>query len=88
MKFEIGQLVWYIEDNRVHSAEVVSRQFVENLHDDWDSTPEQQETWQPFGGERTKYATVDGVYDEYQLFASRKELGEFIMGYVSIEEEV
>jgi hypothetical protein len=89
MKFELGQVVWYIENNVVHSAQVVARQFVENLHNDWDSTKVQQETWQPFGEQRTKYATVDGVYNEDQLFASRKELGEFIMGfvYISAKEE-
>jgi hypothetical protein len=73
-KFELGQVVFYLENNIMHSAPIMSRVCVENLHDDWACTKEQKEFWQRFGRSDIKYVTVHGVYSERQLFSSSMEL--------------
>ena len=73
-KFELGQMVYYIEANRSHSAPVLSRMVVENLKPTWNSTKEQVDFFQRFGPCRVVYATVHGVHDESDLFESRPVL--------------
>lgn len=69
-KFALGQVVFYIENNRTHSAAIFSRMCVENLHDDWACTKEEKATWQAFGESCVKYVTIHGTYLESQLFDS------------------
>jgi hypothetical protein len=82
-KFELGQVVFYVRDNRVHSAPVLSRMLVENQRPDWNATPEQREFWQRFGNCRVMYATCHGEFQEEELFDSRETLAAAI-----IEEKI
>ncbi len=75
MKYELGQVIYYILDNRVHSAPVGSRMTVENSHDDWAHTSAQKESWTPFGESRIVYATChNNSLTEEECFASKEEL--------------
>ena len=78
-KFELDQTVYYIKDNRLHSAPVLSRMVVENLKPTWNSTKEQADLFQRFGPCRVVYATVHGTYDETTLFESREALAAAII---------
>ena len=81
-KFELDQTVYYIKDNRLHSAPIMSRMVVENLKPTWNSTKEQVDFYQRFGPCRVVYATVHGTYDESSLFESPEALAAFIIkGY-------
>lgn len=76
MKFELDQLVYYIEHNKMHSAKILARMQVDNLHPDWNSTVEQKSTFTPFGVAGIFYATCHGIYPESRIYASRKEAAE------------
>lgn len=77
-KHDMGALIWYMKDNRIHSAPVQARQYivVENLHEDWASTKEQQALFNPFGRTMASvtYATIHGVFDEVDVAGSVEEL--------------
>lgn len=73
-KFSLGQVVWYLDENKVHSAPVLSRMCIDNHHDDWACTNEQKEVFQRFGASTVKYATIHGEYHEGSLFGSKEEL--------------
>ena len=75
MKFELGQLVFYVDDDHVNSAKVTSRTIVENVSNDYRSeNDEQKKLWLPFGYNGIRYQTCHGTWDEHQLHASKKEL--------------
>lgn len=74
MKFNLEQVVWYMLDNRVHSAKVTSRTIVENVHENWNSTAVQRAAWQPFGNSGIRYGTTHGQFSENQIFGTKEEL--------------
>ena len=78
-KFELDQTVYYLMNNRMCSAPVVSRMLAENLHANWNATKEQVEMWQRFGPCRVLYATVHGEHEEATLFESREALAAAIL---------
>lgn len=70
MKYHLNQTIYYLKDNKLHSATVRSRTVVENA-----------ESWAtPFGESRIEYATAHGVFSENEVFASRRELVQFLLG--------
>ncbi len=73
-KFALDQLVYYMRDNKVHSANVMSIKVVMNLHEEWASTNEQKDTWLYFGPTCILYKTVHCKLNESEVFASREEL--------------
>ena len=73
-KFELGQTVFFLRHNRIHSAPVLARMVVENHKDDWASTKEQEKLYEPWGKTRTMYKTVHGERPEDLLFGSKEEL--------------
>lgn len=74
MKYELDQIIFYIMNNVVHNAPVLSRICVENLHDDWISNKEQKEAFTPFGSSGIKYSTCHGVIEARHAFSSVDEL--------------
>jgi copper oxidase (laccase) domain-containing protein len=71
----ISQLAYYLIDNKIHSAKILSKMTVENhIGDDKVCTDEQRESFQSFGKECVKYATIHAILDESQLFATKEEL--------------
>jgi hypothetical protein len=73
-EFSLDQTIYYMEDSRVHSAPCTSRMMVQNLHEDWTSTPEQKAAWTPFGPTGVYYSTCHGIMHEDKVFGSKKEL--------------
>ena len=69
-KFQLGQLVWYLRDNKVHSAKVLARLCSESEKDNSAS----DSPWMAFGRTRVEYSTCHGVINESQCFASKQEL--------------
>lgn len=71
---QLGDLIFYIVDSKVHSAPLTSIMVVQNLHDDWAHTDQQRQTWQPFGPAVVRYATVHGMFDARHCFVTREAL--------------
>ena len=72
-KFELGQLVYYMRDNRVHRATVNSRMKVDNAKTGALNT-EQMKIFRVFGPTGEFYATVHGITPVEGVFASKEEL--------------
>lgn len=73
MKYQLDQTVFYMKDNKIHSATVLSRAQVECRFNK-PATEGQKRLHQPFGPAGIQYATVHGVFNEEQVFASKEEL--------------
>ncbi len=73
MKYELDQLVFYMDDNHVNSAKITSRCTVENVHDEL-GIHESTREWIPFGLAGIRYQTCHGTWNEDQLYVSKKEL--------------
>ena len=74
MKYGLDQVIHYMRDNRPHSAPVLARMQVDNLHDDFASTPEQKAIFTPFGPSRAVYATCHGLVLEDDAHPSKASL--------------
>ena len=74
MKYELDQMIYYMCDNRPHSAPVLSRQVVENLHSDWTSNTAQESTFAPFGQDCEMYNTCHGTVTVEEAFPSKYEM--------------
>jgi hypothetical protein len=74
MKFELGQVVYYLLNNKVHSAPVLSRKCIENAHDDWVNTEEQRSTFAPFGHSGITYSTCHGEVSEDDAYESKEQM--------------
>jgi hypothetical protein len=64
---QLGYIIHYVRNDKPHSAPVLTRMTVENLHDDWNSTKEQRATFQPAGPSRIVYFTVHGMVQEDEI---------------------
>lgn len=73
-KYQLDQLIYYMANNQVHSAPVLSRMYVDSLRPDWNYTPELREIFTPFGESGAVYATCHGKIPESKAFGSPKEL--------------
>lgn len=74
MKYELGQLIYYIRENRLFSAPVLARIKVENLHQDLAHTNEQKKLFTPFGESGVFYGTCHGIINESEAYSSREDL--------------
>jgi hypothetical protein len=73
--YDLDQVVFYLLENRVHSANIISRMCVENnMHEDKACTKEQREFFTAFGKSRVEYSTCHGIFEESLLFDSRESL--------------
>ena len=75
-KFEVGQLVYFIYDNRLHSNTISTRVIVENEHNDWDATDVQKNLYTPCGKSRIDYYIQGQVFSEDKLYATKEELAD------------
>jgi hypothetical protein len=73
-KYSIGQMVFYLLDNKLHSAPILSIKEVKNDDSIHISTREQRQTFQIFGPSGVEYATTHGVIAEKFLFTSKADL--------------
>lgn len=73
-KYELDQVIYYFIDNKVHSAPVLSRCIIENLHEDWITNKTQYSTFAAFGKSGVMYSTCHSTLNEYEVFASKEDL--------------
>jgi len=78
-KFDLGDVIYYLGDNMICSAPVLSRMRVENAHPDWNATAGQQKLFQMFGPDREVYATCHGNILAEEAFRSARELAEWLI---------
>lgn len=74
MKYELGQLIYYMLDNKVHSAKVLARKQVENAKDYNELGTEEMAFDAPWGDAGIWYKTCHCAIDQNDAFASREEL--------------
>lgn len=67
-KYEIGQLVWYIKNNCIHSAKVVARSITE-VDPEFEKC-RANNSWHA----KLLYVTIHGAWDEEQLYRSVDDL--------------
>lgn len=73
-EFSLDDTIFYMGGGKVCSAPIMSRMLVQNLHDDWNSNPEQKTAFVPFGPSGTYYNTCHGMLCGNQVFATKKQL--------------
>jgi len=79
-KFKLNQTVWYLNNNVVHSASILSRKYVDNLFPkSMQCTKVQEKTFARFGNEGVFYATIHGEYSESELYESAEALSKNIL---------
>lgn len=71
-KFELNQLIYYMRNNKVCSAHVMSRKCVENFKSGYNH--QQKELYERFGEAAVVYSTVHGEVKESEAFPSKETL--------------
>jgi hypothetical protein len=71
-KYQIDQTIYYIQNNKIHSAPILSRIVIENKY--IAHTAEQKELFTPFGESGIRYVTCHGIFKEKYVRASKEEL--------------
>jgi hypothetical protein len=74
-KYEIEQIVWYLKDNKPHSAPILSRRYV-----DHDRSVVNQQDFGSFGRSCIDYETIHAVFPQSKCFENRTELSKWVMG--------
>lgn len=72
-KYNLGQIVWYMLDGRIHSAKVLSITTVCNLYNST-ATEQQKALFKPWGDDIVKYNTVHTDKYEADVYGSKEEL--------------
>ncbi len=73
-KFDLEQTIYYIRNDRIHSAPVLAHIIIENAHDNWAYISEHKQIFTPFGKSREAYSTCHGLVPIEEAFASRQDL--------------
>lgn len=71
-KFNLGQVIYYLKNNKVHSASVLSRCYVDNVKANPSNSKANFEN--RFGATRKHYATCHGEFNEVDAFGSLEDL--------------
>lgn len=71
-EFNVGDVIYYMKDNKVHCAPILSKMKVENEH--VAHTDEQKDVFAPFGKAGVYYATVHGIINGEKSFYTKQEL--------------
>jgi hypothetical protein len=77
--FDLGQTIYYLVNNKMHSAPVLARMVVENRENGF-MFGNQAELYQPFGYARIRYGTCHGIVDGDEAFESAAALALHITG--------
>ena len=73
-KFDLNQTIYYMRNNRIHSAPVLSRMMVENSKEEWANTNEQKNLFTAFGVSCETYSTCHGLVSADEAYASKEDL--------------
>jgi predicted DNA-binding protein with PD1-like motif len=79
-KFGLNQLIFFMRENKLHSAPVLSRHYVDNFKPEYAHTKEQKELFTRFGESRIEYSTCHGVIHENEAYASKEEMYSTLLG--------
>jgi hypothetical protein len=69
-----GDTIYYLREDRLHSAPILSKIIVENLHDDWASNDDQKTIFTHYGSAGTRFYTCHGEVHENEAYASPEKL--------------
>lgn len=74
-KYKLEQTVFYLRSNRIHSAPILCRKYVENLNNyEFKRTLENRYDHNlPFGSNCIRYMTCHGVFHENEVFESKED---------------
>lgn len=72
--FATGQKIYYLRNDKLHSAPILSKMIVENAHEDFASNSLQKEIFTRFGNARIVYATCHGEIDDSDAFETPEAL--------------
>jgi hypothetical protein len=68
-KFKLMDKIFYLRNNKVHSAPVLARRFV-----DTQNPTSNSEIYERFGEPNISYSTCHGIVPESEAFASKEDL--------------
>lgn len=85
--FDLGQLIFYMRDGKLHSAPVLARMSIQNLHPNWNANKSQRDLFQPFGPNSATYGTCHGLVGGEEAFASKRELAADLFNDPSMIEQ-
>jgi hypothetical protein len=74
--YSVGELIFFLQNNRVHSAPVLSRQVITVCADRIPSSNEQEKLFRPFGPSGVKYATCHGIVRADEAFFTQNALAD------------
>lgn len=76
MKYKLGQEVWYMHNNKICSAPVLSRCMVENAHDSQKEnlSLDERRIYTQFGKTDIRYSTIHMILSERETYQSVDEL--------------
>ena len=69
-EYELKETAFYLLDNKIHSAAILSRMIIENSKQD-SCVTEQWNHLCMFGESKLNYSTIHGVFDASQIFKSK-----------------
>lgn len=75
----VGELIYYMRENCIHSAPILSKMIVENGNEHLASTSEQKEVFTPFGPAGIIYATCHGKVNSNEAFKSPEALFAYLL---------
>lgn len=73
-RFKIDQVIFYMSENQIHSAPILSINYVQTNPELKPSNKEQQQVFEPFGEAGIWYATIHGVLKEILVHPNRASL--------------
>lgn len=73
-KYSLDQTVWFLIENDIYSAPVLTRANIENAHEDMIANPEQEAIFAALGRAGNYYVTIHCVIKEELLFESKEKL--------------
>jgi len=75
MKFKCNDIIFYMLNNKVHSAPILSTLTVKNSENHASGyNKEQLKFFRRFGEDRTQYATCHGIVNDVDAFISKEAL--------------
>lgn len=77
--FDLEQTIYYIRENRIHSAPVLARMIIDNSKEQWANTYEQKRLFTPFGETCETYSTCHGFVQAFEAFGSKQDLVDHLL---------
>ena len=79
MNANLDDVIWYMMDGRIHSAPVLAKMKVDNLHEERVCNDVQAGLFTPFGKAGIYYGTCHGIINDSLVYASKELLVESLL---------